>query len=211
LVRDALHGVQCGYLLDDSGPIFTSDGPSMTLHTQSRAAWNLDPLLTRLETILHVQPGEIAGDFGRLNTALAERYPRDRFAVTAYQRDLNYSLYSYAVFTPGISLEEIQANWQMDLLELRSQYDSRDNMGYFIPFFRTDNCSHCASIAPIGHEREVVMTQPWLGTEIASEADNLRGFVAALLDNTQPLARKFEQDTSEDFTPEQAAMCLPKN
>src|SRR5262249_35620482 len=31
-VRDGLTGAQCGYLLDDSGPAFHSDGPSKQLH-----------------------------------------------------------------------------------------------------------------------------------------------------------------------------------
>lgn len=210
LVREALGGVQCGYLLDDSGPIFSSDGPSHTLHVQSRAAWNLDPLLAKLETLLEVEPGAITSDFGRLNTALADHYPRDRFAVTAYQRDLNYSLYSYAVFTPDISLEEIQTNWQIDLSALREQYESRPNMGYYMPYFRSDNCSHCATIVPLGHDVETRRSDPWLGSEIAADATNLRGFIAGLLDDGQPIGREFETDQTSDFTAEQALMCLPE-
>jgi hypothetical protein len=209
LIRDALDGVQCGYLLNDSGPIFDSDGPSQALHTVSRAAWNLDPLLAQLEDTLRLEPGEIANNYGRINTALAQRFPRDRFALTAYQRDLNYSLYSYAVFEPGITLEQIQANWAIDLERIQEEYESRANMGYYLPFFRIDNCSHCASIPPLAQTPEVIATQPWLGTEIAAEQTDLRGFIEQLLDNSQPVAREVETDGSRDFTPEQAAMCLP--
>jgi hypothetical protein len=210
LIRAALDGVQCGYLLDDSGPIFHSNGPSQTLHNKSRAAWNLDPLLAELERTLRVEPGAIVKDYGRINTALAERYPRDRLALTAYQRDLNYSLYSYAVWNPGITLQEIQTDWTTDLLGIRKDYESRGNMGYFMPFFRVDNCSHCASIPPLAHDAATIASTPWLGTEIESDATNLRDFVDKLLDNTQPVPREFEADSSQDFTPEQAAMCLPK-
>jgi hypothetical protein len=210
LIRDALDGVQCGYLLDDSGPIFSSEGPSQTLHAASRAAWNLDPLLSELERITRVEPGAITGDFGRLNTALAQRYPRDRFALTAYQRDLNYSLYSYAVFDPSITLEGIQTNWTTDLLDIKQQYESRRNMGYFIPYFRLDNCSHCATIPPRAHDATTIESQPWLGTEISAAGTDLRQFIDQLLDNTQPVGRSFEETASGDFTPEQAAMCLPK-
>lgn len=210
LIRDALDGVQCGYLLDDSGPIFNSDGPSQALHTASRAAWNLAPLLAELERTLRLTPGEIAQNYGRLNSALADRYPHDRFALTVYQRDLNYSLYSYAVFEPGISLEQIQANWAADLSDIREVYESRPNMGYYMPYFRSHNCSHCATIPPDAPDDSMNAPKPWRGTEIATEQVDLRDFVDQLLDNSQPIAREFETDAESDFTPEQAAMCLPK-
>lgn len=212
LIRAALDGVQCGYLLDDSGPIFNSDGPSKTLHTVSRKAWNLDPLLAQLEQTLRLMPGEIVDNYGRINTALAERFPRDRFALTAYQRDLNYSLYSYAVWDPNITLQQIQTNWLTDLQAIREDYESRQNMGYFMPYFRLDNCSHCATIPPLAHDAATIASTPWLGTEIdQNNTDtNLREFVDQLLDNGQPIQRLFETDTSQDFTAEQAAMCLPK-
>jgi hypothetical protein len=210
LIREAVSGVQCGYLLDDSGPIFSSDGPSLKLHQLIRKAWNLDPLLAQLERSLRVPAGEITKNFGRINGALAARYPRDRFALTAFQRDLNYSLYSYAVTNPQIALKEIQADWKTDLLDIKSQYESRANMGYFMPFFRIDNCSHCSTIPPLAHDAEVAQNEPWLGADIAEDKTNLRDFVDQLLDNSQPVARNFENDPTSDFTPEQAAMCLPK-
>ena len=209
-IRAAVDGVQCGYLLDDSGPIFNSDGPSQALHTASRAAWNLDPLLAQLEQTLRLEPGEISENYGRLNSALAERYPRDRFALTAYQRDLNYSLYSYAVFQPGITLEQIQANWTTDILDIKQVYESRPNMGYYLPYFRIDNCSHCATIPPLAQDEATIMNQPWSGTEIASQDVDLRDFIDQLLDNSQPIGREFEAEASGDFTPEQANMCLPQ-
>jgi hypothetical protein len=114
------------------------------------------------------------------------------------------------VFEPGISLEQIQSNWTTDLLSIRGVYESRPNMGYYMPFFRIDNCSHCATIPPLAKDETTIARQPWLGTEIASEQLNLRDFIDQLLDNTQPVAREFESDATQDFTEEQAAMCLPK-
>src|SRR5262249_23244602 len=71
-VREGLgKNVQCGYLLDDSGPIMHSTGPSKELHDQVRAAWNVDPILDSLEGKIPVKISALKQDFGLLNSALA--------------------------------------------------------------------------------------------------------------------------------------------
>jgi hypothetical protein len=84
---------QRGYLLDDSGPIFPSTGYSNPLHTMIRSSWDVDSIFTELP------PGyEITDDFGKINTHVADLFPEDRLTTVYFQRDYNYSRYSYENF-----------------------------------------------------------------------------------------------------------------
>jgi hypothetical protein len=94
---------QCGYLLDDSGPIFHSDGPSAPLDAKIRQAWNLDTVFADIAGTVPIASSVLEADYGTVNTAIAEAYPHDRLSIVAYQRDLNYSLYSYDTFYPAIT------------------------------------------------------------------------------------------------------------
>ena len=60
------------------------------------------------------------------------------------------------------------------------------------------------------HDEGTIASEPWLGTEIEREGLDLRQYIEQLLDNNQPIGRDFETDTSQDFTAEQANMCLPQ-
>ncbi|MBS1123198.1 MAG: uncharacterized protein H6Q90_5426, partial [Deltaproteobacteria bacterium] len=40
-LRNGIHAVEKGYLLDDSGPVFPSSGYSRPMHSMIRSAWNL--------------------------------------------------------------------------------------------------------------------------------------------------------------------------
>lgn len=209
ITRDKLPGTQCGYLLDDSGPAFHSDGPSHQLHEQVKAAWNLDTLLERLGGILKVSKSALANDFGLLNTAIADRYPSDRFALSLYRMDLNYSLYSYERFFPGSDAAKIHALWWTDVQALMKTFDTRANLAYYVPVYRTDNCSHCVSIPPIDHDTLTALGQPWLGSDIASEGLDLKAFVSTLIDNTMPL-RSYVEDLSpgQGLPADEEMMCL---
>ena len=208
-IRTSLAGTQCGYLLNDSGPAFHSDGPSKPVHSKIREAWNLDSYLQRAATLLGVDVAPLQTDFGSINTALADRFPTDRLAFTAYRMDFNYSLYEYQRFYPDATGDEIHALWWQDMQALMQSYDSRPNLAYFVPYFRSDNCSHCVSIPPIGHDTQTVLTNPWLGSEIQAQDINLRQFTTRLLDDKQPLRSYVEAPVAgEDFTQEQSAKCL---
>src|SRR4029077_7470107 len=63
--------VQCGYMLDDSGPIFHSDGSSKQLDDKVRESWNLDGVLDQLDGDLPVSADALKKDFGLLSQALA--------------------------------------------------------------------------------------------------------------------------------------------
>jgi hypothetical protein len=207
--------VQCGYLLDDSGPIFHSDGPSKALHERVRSAWNTDPLLDELKQQIPIDVKALKTDLGLINTSLASLWKKDRFALTAYRMDFNYSLYSYQRFFPNPTEAEIHQYWWEDLQALMKTYDSLPNMSYFLPFFRSDNCSHCDTIPPIGNpppeplDLAKVVDTPWAGTEIQKEGVNVRDFVVTLLDDKKPLESHVEEvQPNESFSPEVSALCM---
>lgn len=208
-VRSGLDGVGCSYLLDDSGPAMHSDGPSRQLHETIRAAWNLDPLLEDLRGKLNFDVDALKNDFGLINAAVADQFPHDRLSLAVYRMDLNYSLYSYQRFFPGSTEADIHALWWQDLQELIETYQSRSNLAYFIPNFRHDNCSHCVSIPPVGHDLNTIITMPWLGSEIQQDGLDLRQFTIDLLDHTKPLKSYLEDAIpTEMFTPDESSMCM---
>ena len=206
--------VQCGYLLDDSGPIFHGDGPSKQLQAKIRSAWNVDPVLDTLNGQIPVSISDLKNDFGLLNVAIARKYPHDRLSLVAYQMDLNYSLYSYQRFFPGSTEAQIHAMWWQDMQELMTTYDAEPNLAYYLPYFRSDNCSHCVSIPPIGNppieptDMTKALTQPWLGSEIPADMVDLKQFSVDLVDDTKPLKSYVEGMQDKGFTPEVSAACM---
>jgi pectinacetylesterase len=214
-IRDGLgSNVQCSYLLDDSGPIFHSNGPSMQLDQTIRASWNTDAVMATLDGKLPIDVPTLESDYGLINTAIAQKYPHDRLSVVAYRMDLNYSLYSYQRFFPGSTEAQIHAFWWQDLQALMATYDTQANLAYYLPFFRSDNCSHCVSIPPLGNPPLVptdegeVLSQPWNGSGIAADMIDLEQYTQDLLDDTKPLNSYVESQQNEDFTPAIAAQCM---
>ncbi len=207
--REGLPQVQCGYLLNDSGPAFHSDGPSKQVQEQTRTAWAADALLDSLDGKLPVSIADLKANAALLNTALADKYPRDRLSMTVYEMDLNYSLYSYERFFPGIDEAKVREYWHEELDKLLKTYDTRKNLAYYVPYFRADNCSHCVSIPPLDKDQGTILATPWLGTEIQKENVTLRDFIELLLDDKRPLKNyREEAQPSEKFTPEQTAKCM---
>jgi hypothetical protein len=206
--RDLGSAVQCGYLLDDSGPIFHSDGPSKQLHDKVRSSWKVDPILDSLDGELPVSSTALKKDFGLLNTALARKYPHDRLSIALYRMDLNYSLYSYQRFFPGSTEADIHAKWWQDIQGMMATYDAEPNMAYYIPYFRSDNCSHCVTIPPLDH-LDFVTSNPWFGSDIEADKLSLKDFTRTLLDDGKPLQSYLEGvQASEKFTSEEAAACM---
>jgi hypothetical protein len=161
---------QRGYLMDDSGPIFPSGGWSAKLHEKIRSSWNVDSVFGELP------PGyEIDDDFGVLNTHLAELYPDDRLSTVFFQRDFNYSRYSYERFYPDMTKEKILEYWAEDTDLMTALYEPHPNMAYYLPYWRGLNDSHCVSIIS------------YLDTEIEEQGVDLGDFIGTLLDDDKPL------------------------
>lgn len=175
--RDRMQGVERSYLLNDSGPIFPSSGFSAPLHAKIRSSWDVDPILTT------IPDGEkLMDDFGNLNSMLAELFPEDRLSTVYFKRDFNYSRYSYERFYPDPSKEQTLSFWAKDTELLTDQYDEYDNLGYYIPYWRGINDSHCAGIVTYD------------GTEIEEMNMDLSIFIDDLLDDNAPLESYEESD-----------------
>ncbi|HEU0037136.1 MAG TPA: pectin acetylesterase-family hydrolase [Kofleriaceae bacterium] len=139
-LRNGVRAVDKGYLLDDSGPVFPSSGYSAPMHAMIRAAWNLDSLSAEMPA------GFTPDDMGTINTALADEFPSDRLATTFFRRDYNFSLYSYERFYNFPPKDEILRMWDADTQLLVSEYETRENLFYFLPYWRDINSSHCTTV-----------------------------------------------------------------
>lgn len=140
-LRNGIRAIERSYLLDDSGPVFPSTGYSAPMHAMIRAAWDLDSLGPKLPD------GFRLDDMGSINTALADEFPDDRLATTFFRRDYNFSLYSYERFYNFPPKAEILRMWDADTQLLVQQYETRDNLHYFLPYYRSVNDSHCTTVA----------------------------------------------------------------
>ncbi len=229
-LRTGIEGVERGYLLNDSGPIFPSQAStsrSLPLHDEVRDVWDADSLIAKAP-----QAEALSVDFGELSRVLSEEFPNDRLATTFFRLDYNFSLYSYERFwtldmagalTPymgdGLGLDEnvstdraaIHSLWWDDIDLLTEQYDApgRDNLGYYIPFYRDTNSSHCVTIPGFNDvpEQDLVNlfltdfpTLAWAGSEIEADGLNLRDYVDHLLSD-DPLESHFEENGEGPFVP----------
>jgi hypothetical protein len=139
-LRKGLHAVEKSYLINDSGPVFPSNSYSGPMHAMIRAAWDLDSLAPLFPA------GFTPEDMGSINTALADEFPDDRLATTFFRRDMNFSLYSYERFYNFPSKAETLRMWDADTQLLVQQYETRENLHYFIPYYRSINDSHCTTV-----------------------------------------------------------------
>jgi hypothetical protein len=159
-LRNGVHSVQKGYLLDDSGPVFPSSGYSGPMHAKIRSAWNLDSLAPDMPA------GFTLDDMGTINTAIADEFPHDRLATTYFHRDYNFSLYSYERFYNFPPKDQIMAMWDSDTQLLVDLYGTRDNLYYYIPYFRDLNSSHCTTLFTFAgsaiEDHDMTMSQ-WVG------------------------------------------------
>jgi hypothetical protein len=176
-LRDAIEP-NLGYLVNDSGPLFPNSVNSAPLHAEIREVWGLDEVIQ--DTPIAAALGE---DFGAINAELADLFPNDRLAITYFIRDYNFSRYSYERFYPGIDEEGVHQKFYEDTLLLMEQYDSRENLAYYLPFFRDLNDSHCASIFDFAL------------TDIGDW--KLGDFIELVLDDGEPLQSRVDLDGSQ--------------
>ncbi len=161
--RKGIKAVEKGYMLDDSGPVFPSSGYSAPLHAKIRSAWNIDSIGGALPT------GFTFDDMGTINTALADEFPQDRLATTYFRRDMDFTLYSYERFYNFPPKAEIMKMWEADTQLFTKLYDTRDNLKYFIPYWRNVNDSHCTTVLSFA------------GSDIEEQNLTLEGWVKDLL------------------------------
>jgi len=173
-IRNGIAAAEQGFLLDDSGPIMPSGGFSDLLHDKVRDSWNTDSVTADLPSAFDPD------DFGTINTALAEEFPNDRLATTFFRRDMNFSLYSYERFYDFPPKDEIMSMWNEDTLALVDMYDTKDNLFYYIPYWRELNDSHCTTLFSFP------------GSEIQAQDMELGSWTHDLLDMSVPMQSAIE-------------------
>jgi hypothetical protein len=98
--------------------------------------------------------------------------------------------------------------WWEDIQRLTEQFDTRQNLAYFIPYYRNDNCSHCVTIPPVDSDVLTILAEPYTGSEIQEADLNVRDFVEQLIDDTQSLKSYIESEQQDEaLSPERAAEC----
>ena len=149
-----------GYLLNDSGPIFSAPSPSSNsrpLHDTITAQWNLQSLYNELPAAFD------PNDFGSINTMLAVEFPTDQLAYTGYSSDFNFSRFSYERFYPGIDMAGILQKWRQDQAILIDILDDYPNYSFHVPWHRPINDSHCSTIITFigSHACPTVRKKKW--------------------------------------------------
>lgn len=192
-----------GYLFNDSGPIYpapangsTDQYPSKLLHAKIRDAWGLDqngngPVPYLANDLL----GFDQTDMGTLYRGLSDQYPSDRMGQTHFWQDLNYSSYSYERFYDDINddpdqdskEQKIHALWHQDTNTLKTELSSYDNWGYYFPYFRDVNESHCTSIIEFAN------------ADIQEQNLELDDFVNNLMNGSGAVMQASETDTVSDY------------
>ncbi len=181
-IRNGLN-IDRGYLLADSGPIFPNSDFSVPLHDKIDESWNTASVLAEEEEF-----APLADDFGLINELLADLFPQDRLGVAFFRRDFNYSRYSYERFyEPTPTKEEILDMWWDDTQKLMTQFDSRDNLSYYIPYWRAFNDSHCTMVGI-----------SWDGTEIQEDDVDLSDYITHVLDDNVPLRSWLESEQVDE-------------
>lgn len=188
-----------GFLLDDSGPVFSAPPgsdiaqyPSRPLQDHIRSVWGLNEgpvpyLQSRL-------PGLNGSDLGSLYSALSTNLPGDRLGHTHFWQDLNYSSYSYERFHPDIinapdaATKEalIHAKWAVDTGRLRGQLANLSNFGGYFPQYRAVNESHCTSIIEFAN------------SDVQEQNLQLDNFVNNLLDGSGTVLAASESSDAAD-------------
>ncbi|MCA9707668.1 MAG: hypothetical protein KDK70_17595 [Myxococcales bacterium] len=171
--------IEHSYLLADSGPIFPNSTFSQPLHDMINESWNVDAVLAEQEVFT-----PLFDDFGLMNEILADTFPDDRLGVAFFRRDFNFSRYSYERFyEPTPDKAQILDMWWDDTQKLMTQFDTRDNLSYYIPYWREFNDSHCTIIG-----------LSYQGTEIQEAGVDLQDYIEHVLDDDTPLQSWLESE-----------------
>ncbi len=184
-------------MLSDSGPLFqapkdsTPDiSPSLPLHNKIRTMWGLDGPQGMVTHLKQKYPGLADFDnLGAVGAALAKIYPQDRMGHALFQEDQNFSGFSYQYFYPEIAnapdeatrLAELNKRWRKDIGPWLDGFKPYANVGYYIPYARKMNQSHCLTIVTFG------------GTGIQEAGlKDVGSFVDNLLASSGPLIRSYQ-------------------
>lgn len=190
-----------GYLIDDSGPIYSSPSggnpaqyPSVPLTSLIRSAWGLDLPGGPVSFLAANLPLLSTGNLGSLYGALSARFPADRLGHTHFWKDLNYSGYSYERFYPEIgnapdqATKEalIHAKWDIDTARLRDTLGGLANFGGYFPQYRALNESHCTTIVDFKN------------ADVQERSLQLKNFIDSVLDGSGAVLDASETSDAAD-------------
>ncbi len=188
------------YLIDDSGPIYPAptgasneDYPSLPLHTKLRDAWGLDE--GPIEYLASQLPALDVNDLGSIATSLATKFSGDRMGHTHFWQDLNYSSYSYERFYDDINnepdedvkQEKIHQLWHKDTQNLMNTLSNYSNFGYYLPYYRGVNESHCTTIIEFAN------------ADIQERNLELDHFIDNVMEGSGDVMQESETDTEADY------------
>ncbi|MFE8073072.1 pectin acetylesterase-family hydrolase [Marinobacteraceae bacterium S3BR75-40.1] len=191
-----------GFLIDDSGPVFSApvggdpeQYGSLPLQNHIRQVWGLNEPSGPLDYLKSDMPQLDLTDLGTIYPALSARLPNDRMGHTHFWQDLNYSAYSYERFFDEIENAPDQATreallhekWHADTNRLKGQLANLDNFGYYFPYFRDVNESHCTSIIEFAN------------SDIQEQGLELDDFIDNVLDGNGAVLQASETDTKADY------------
>lgn len=189
-------------MINDSGPAFSAPSgadpeayPSVLLQSFIRDAWGLDQPNGPLDYLSDGLPLMNLNDLGSLYTALSAELPNDRMGHTHFWQDLNYSSYSYERFYPEIENAPDQATkealiherWYTDTERLKGTLSNLNNFGYYLPWFRDVNESHCTTIIEFAN------------SDIQEAGLELDDFVANVLNGSGAVMQASETDQQADY------------
>lgn len=154
LVREAVDP-KCGAGINDAGPLFLPGSEQQGIVDLVLATWGdaiLSELDQELDTLSHQ---EIRDNVGNVSHGLARTYPNDRFLLSSFREDLNFSVFSFAgggavkLGEPNFT-DKILQKWDNELNRFKVWADNQpeQNWGYYFPAFRKDNCSHGVALTP---------------------------------------------------------------
>ncbi|MEN0065519.1 MAG: pectin acetylesterase-family hydrolase [Myxococcota bacterium] len=148
-IRNALTVTGEAYYLNDSGPLFpapNTNSNSRALHDRITIEWDLlsvfDQLPDSITDLTQNPNGFDLNDYGTLNRAVANEFPNDHFAYTAFSMDYNYSRFSYESFLTNPSRDDILDRWQDDQDDLVQLLGTLPNFSWHIPWERPLLDSH---------------------------------------------------------------------
>lgn len=211
-VRKAINPAR-GYLLNDSGPIYLAPSTayrSRFLHDKIRQSWALDSVFSRFPATFN------PGDMGTINRMVAQEFPGDQLAYTAYTRDYNYSRFSYERFYSPNDQDTVLRYWKEDQDKLVAELSLYPNFSYFIPHQRPINASHCSTIITFmgAHACQRMekkrywyeyLSEPWQSYKCYSEFVPMETFLQRFINGNQRV-RIYEP--ANNFNNEDAGMSL---
>jgi hypothetical protein len=213
-LRDAVSPARSSFI-NDSGPLFPPGGPQGPARQAFVSRWHTEDFLAELDVRLGASEEQsLSVDSGHLTALLAAAFPADRFLVTYFLSDLDYSHFAYGELFEDPSRTDLQELWLEDTEGLVSAIEATENWGYYLPGFRADNCSHAATILPVDELSKLPyvraanqgMADGYLRTELGD-----LDFSAALdsvLAEGGALLRERAAEPMTAFTDAQVAACL---